>query len=432
MIYSFCFSVQKKTGFLLAATVILVMVFTVPVSGQLSLTGEFRPRSEYRHGFSTLMEAEEDAAFFVSQRTRINLGLDRENYSFGFSLQDIRVWGEVPQLNRSDLNSSVHEAWGEVRVSDAMTVKAGRQEIVYDNARMFGNVDWAQQGRSHDAAILKWQPGNLMQVHAGFAYNQESERRTGTWYSLNNYKAMQYLWVNRGGDEITWSFLVLNHGMQKAGGGTVYSQTAGGRIVLAAGNNSLATSAYMQRGRDLLQQKLSAYYLSAEYSRPLTEGLTFTGGFELLSGTGQQEMSDPGFEKNNSFTPFFGTNHAFNGHMDYFYVGNHLNNVGLRDIYGGLAWGRQSPWSAGFRLHLFFSDGLLIDPVNTGETMPRYLGTEIDIFAGYNIAENTVLRAGYSHMLASESMEVLKGGSRNETSNWAWVMLIMKPDFLNR
>lgn len=42
-----------------------------------------------------------------------------------------------------------------------------------------------------------------------------------------------------------------------------------------------------------------------------------------------------------------------------------------------------------------------------------------------------VLRMGYSEMFANASMEVVKGGSKNETSNWAWIMLIVKPEFLN-
>ncbi len=63
--------------------------------------------------------------------------------------------------------------------------------------------------------------------------------------------------------------------------------------------------------------------------------------------------------------------------------------------------------------------------------MLRYLGTEIDIFAGFSLFDNATLRAGYSQMFASESMEVLKGGSRNETNNWVWLMLILKPEFLN-
>jgi hypothetical protein len=36
------------------------------------------------------------------------------------------------------------------RLTEAFSMKLGRQEVIYDNSRIFGNVDWAQQGRSHD------------------------------------------------------------------------------------------------------------------------------------------------------------------------------------------------------------------------------------------------------------------------------------------
>ncbi len=416
----------RKTFFIVLS--ILVSAYGQAAS-HLILDGQFRPRTEYRHGFHTLMPPGADPAFFVSQRSRLNLFHMQSGFSLGFSLQDIRVWGEVPQLVRTGVNTSVHQAWAEVRLSDQAAVKAGRQEIVYDDHRIFGNVDWAQQGRSHDAAILKWDSGEGFTVHGGFAYNQESERIMGTVYEMNNYKAFQYLWLNNQWEDIRISLLFLNNGWQHSPDNTAFSQTAGGRIEYSPGRYSLSGSAYMQTGRDASNRNLSAHYLSAELSQPLHESIILQTGFEVLSGTDRQDMEDPGYT-NNSFNPFYGTNHRFNGHMDYFYVGNHLNDVGLRDFYGGMAY---SPgwWSAGFRTHVFASDALLDDPANGGETMPRYLGTEIDLYFGLQLYERATLRIGYSHMFASRSMEVLKGGSRRETNNWAWVMLVLNPEFFN-
>ncbi len=138
---------------------------------QFSLSGEFRPRAEYRHGFQSLSAPDDDPAFFISQRSRLNLNFTESALKFGFSLQDIRVWGEVPQLNRSDLNSSIHEAWAELQLGEKFFLKLGRQELIYDDSRIFGNVDWAQQGRSHDVAVFKYIEENGFQLHTGLAYN---------------------------------------------------------------------------------------------------------------------------------------------------------------------------------------------------------------------------------------------------------------------
>jgi hypothetical protein len=418
--------VQNKTFLLLLA---LILWPAGRLAAQFSLSGEFRPRSEYRHGFQTLMPDGDDPAFFISQRSRINLSHSQEPFSMGFSLQDIRVWGEVPQLNRTGINTTLHEAWAELRLSSRSRLKAGRQEIIYDDHRIFGNVDWAQQGRSHDAAILKYAGENDLYMHAGFAFNQQAERITGTEYNLNNYKTLQYLWLNKKWEALEASFLFLNNGFQYTSNKTTFSQTTGGRIVYTHGF-IITGSAYLQTGQDHIDRSLSAHYAAAEISLPLTGELSLQAGLELLSGSDMSDLQDPGNRSNRSFNPYYGTNHKFNGHMDYFYVGNHINNVGLRDLFGGLQYNRGMG-SAGFRLHVFATDASLADPASPGETMPHYLGTEIDLYFGLQLYEPVALRFGYSHILASETLEVLKGGSKDETNNWAWLMLVLKPQFLN-
>src|SRR5690625_7951864 len=77
---------------------------------------------------------------------------------------------------------------------------------------------------------------------------------------------------------------------------------------------------------------LNAYLLEIEASYKVFPNWTLQVAAELQSGN---DYGAPSNGKNKSFTPLYGTNHKFNGHMDYFYVGNHLNNVGLLDLYIG-------------------------------------------------------------------------------------------------
>ncbi len=56
------------------------------------------------------------------------------------SAQDIRVWGDVNTLSESDVNgTAIHEAWASVLLDSKFSLKMGRQEIVYDDSRIFGN-----------------------------------------------------------------------------------------------------------------------------------------------------------------------------------------------------------------------------------------------------------------------------------------------------
>jgi|GEM_PF-4289492 hypothetical protein len=46
------------------------------------------------------------------------------------SLQDVRIWGETGQINKSDQLLSTHEAYGEYYASTQSTFRVGRQEII--------------------------------------------------------------------------------------------------------------------------------------------------------------------------------------------------------------------------------------------------------------------------------------------------------------
>jgi hypothetical protein len=392
--------------------------------GQFLVSAELRPRMEYRHGFQSLSVPDDDPAVFTSQRTRIDLSFTEPSLLLGISLQDIRVWGEVPQLNRSDVNSSVHEAWAELRLRESISLKFGRQELVYDDSRILGNVDWAQQGRSHDLVLLRIKGRGEFQVHAGFAFNQEQERNVGASYTLpGNYKTMQFVWLKETTSRNQFSLLFLNNGLEANAEKNYFSQTYGGRYHYNPGGNGVEGSAYMQTGSLPTGQKLRAWYLSARGLLRLSDHHQIVAGLEILSGTNERDM---GGLVSRSFTPLYGTNHKFNGHMDYFYVGNHMNNVGLTDIYLSADYSKDR-FSAGITPHLFFSQASLMDQDDLARDLPKFLGLEVDLYAGYRINDFSVLRMGYSRMFGTESMEALKGGSRTESNHWGWLMIILKP-----
>ena len=76
--------------------------------------------------------------------------------------------------------------------------------------------------------------------------------------------------------------------------------------------------------------------------------------------------------------------------------------------------------------------GIDISDPNGPSTLSKNLGTEIDITGKFQIKKDVKLQLGYSHLIATESMEAIKGvGSKDATNNWAWIMLDFKPTFLN-
>src|SRR5690348_1096055 len=60
---------------------------------EFTIAAEFRPRTEYRHGYRQLIPDTSNAAFFTDQRSRIYFTYKSHRFIFHTSLQDVRVWG---------------------------------------------------------------------------------------------------------------------------------------------------------------------------------------------------------------------------------------------------------------------------------------------------------------------------------------------------
>jgi hypothetical protein len=430
-----------KTSYLKFIITLSVLILSGEVFAQFSISGQVLQRSEYRHGFGTLADTAVNPAIFTGQRSRINFNYIDEKVRFGASIQDIRIWGNTPQIKFTDGFLSVHEAWGEYLFSNKFSAKLGRQELNYHDFRFLGNLDWALQARAHDIAVLKYEDSTWF-AHAGFAYNQDQERLFGNFYEMTNqYKAAQYLWMQKRFTNFQISAMFWNNGLQyleidQAGVRNErinYSQTFGlPQIEYTNGALTFHAFYYHQTGKDIKDRDINAFDASAEVSYAMTlneekkNKLRFTTGFEYLSGTSQIDTAN---RQNNSFNPFYGTNHRFNGYMDYFYVGSrHNNSVGLLDAFLKVRYDFNPKFFTSINAHYFMAAADVRDKNQPGlEIADPYLGTEIDFTFGYLLSNSLSIQGGYSQIFASETMEFLRGGDRNQIQNWGYVALLYRP-----
>lgn len=412
------------------------LFFSVTVCyAQFTVQGELRPRTELRRGYKTLPASGAEAAFFTEQRSRLILGYSKEAYDLGFSLQDVRIWGSQSQLNKSDGLFSVHEAWGKINFNESLSLKAGRQELVYDDHRILGNVGWTAQGRSHDA-LLFMATRESWALHTGFAFNQdmntpESVKLFDTFYSgAGNYKTLQYLWF-RVFRLIDFSFLALNNGVQTPDSTINFTQTIGTRASFKPSDFMVDGSLYYQTGKDPAGLDVQAWLASLSTTYTGFDNFKLTIGGDYLSGSRANN------DQNNSFNPLYGTHHKFYGFMDYFYVGNphsqrvgsNSNATGLVDLFLKTSIRLSSVSSLLVFGHEFFSPVEILDPADPSRTLSSRLGTEIDLVFGHSLTDEVTIQAGYSQMFATSSLEALKGGSKGQLANWAWLMLSFNPVF---
>lgn len=423
---------------------------------EIKIDGDIRPRAEFRQGFKKLPPKDAKAAFAISQRTRLNALYGSEIFKAYISAQDVRVWGDVAQLDMGAANKfAIHQAWGEFFISKNFSLKLGRQELVYDDARILGNVDWAQQARAHDLGLVKYETAK-MKLHAGFAFNQKSEVLFGTDYiDIANYKAMQFLWFHTDFGKSGLSILVLNNGVESLSKAadevagipaeykTVFSQTVGARFTPKLGPVDLAAAAYYQMGKiNNDSTKISAMYFAVEGNLKASEKMNIIAGFEYLSGTSaKQRTEEPNTIK--SFNPLYGTGHKFNGHMDYFYVGNHINSVGLVDIYATLNL-KMNKWTVFATPHYFMAATDVYRVKATAKSdfnesnydnMSKGLGLEIDFGVTYAPQKNMLVQLGISEMFGTETLAFTQGYSataeNSKNGTWAYLMFVFKPEFYN-
>ncbi|MCB9425584.1 MAG: alginate export family protein [Flavobacteriales bacterium] len=409
----------------------LVVGFGVYVSNAqtFEIDADIRERAEYLRGFGTLTLPDAEPGFFVAQRARLNTGYTSDKLNVMVSFQDVSTWGATPQIAATDADDSfsLAQAWAELKMSESWSVKLGRQALVYDDQRILGGLDWAMQGRFHDAALLRYKKKGF-KIDAIGAFSNTTQSKVGSVYNLQNaftYKTMQVLHISNKWNKASISYLFMNNGFQNFTPGNpvvflpgVYNRVTTGLIFKASPAKilDLSGSAYYQFGKANSTTNMGAYDVLFDATINASDKLSFGAGLELLSG------NDATTPEQEAFFPLYGTNHAFNGYMDYFYVGNHANNVGLNDYHVSATFkpGKKTKFIA--QAHYFTSN------TDIAGLSSKDLGTELDLVVVQPLMKGVVFKGGYSQMFAKDGLRAVKGvPNPSGAQNWAWAMLVIKP-----
>ena len=431
---------------------------------QLSISGQLRTRSEFRDGQGAPSVKDTVPAFFTSQRTRLNAGYTGYRFKLFTAIQDVRVWGQdgssINRITTAPNNGlMLHEAWGELSLVDTgrvvkdFTLKVGRQELVYDDVRLLGNLDWLQQGRRHDAALLKFSH-NGWTAHLGAAYNQNAERKSNTIYNgvptgypastngmASMYKAMQFLYLAKKMQHTTGSFLVFKDDFSKFHFAPtdvnqitpIYEQrvwsryTLGGNLVGTAFQKlGFAVSAYYQGGKYREGTSLNEYLLSASFSHPAGKKFNVGAGVDMTSGNNGSDAS----KKYQRFDPLYGTPHKFWGYMDYFYVADGFGANGLSNYYLRTKYKANSNITLSLDAHQFVLPSAVF--AADGSKLTKILGTEIDLLFNCMVTKIITIESGYAAMFSTATLtspKVKNIPQADTFSSWAYVMINIKPEF---
>lgn len=408
---------------------------------RLTIAAQFRPRFEIRNGAFRPLNKGEKPAKLISERIRLTFDYAyKDILTVRISPQTVGIWGQsnmVQGVENDGNRIALFEAWTQLKLSKNWGLKLGRQVISLDDERFFGELDWAQGGRAHDALSVqfnrqRWEIKTFAALNQNYKslYGNNLNNPSGNLYSTSNafpYKEMQTIWV---GFQVTkntkLSLLATNIGFQNASSASSdtvvhYSHTIGLHYIHSAKKTTATFSSYYQFGKNNTGQKTSAYLLAVFSSYQLTKKWNLGVGSDLVSGNdiGNAQTTD------HSFNPMFHTGHKFYGNMDYYLAGNGHKNAGISDTYMKINYKSAGEPQVSLVFHQFFA------PVTIANASGRYtknLGQECDLSFIKKLNRFTNLSGGYSFYITTPTLMLLKNvPDAQKIQQWFWLSLHVTP-----
>ena len=391
---------------------------------------ELRPRFMYKNGYKQIPNDTTTAAYQVDQRTRLNLSYENDHkLAILVSLQDLRIWGQQDPKSSTPSTFQVYEAWAEPYLNKHLSVRIGRQRLMFDNQRLFAENNWSTSGGSHDALNFRYY-SNKINSELAMAWNQSSERTFGTDFSPSGFSFYKFLLVNyfryQLNDQFVLTALNSADSYQNSRHAEKYNTrfTDGGRIEFTRGSLYLTLGGYYQCGKNNSGTRLRAWYLQPEARGNFLRNTTVRIGAEIFSGNDP----DASAETDHSFVPLYGVAHRFNGSLDLIArFPQDVGNAGLVNPYFFLIQNINKKIDARCDIHLFY---LKENYVVKDEKLNHYLGWENDWMFTYKPNGFTTLELGYSFAPVTETFEIIKKSGpavSRQVAQFAYLMITFKP-----
>jgi hypothetical protein len=359
--------------------------------------------------------------------------------------------GDGPESDTIDL----HQAYATLgnHKEFQLSLKVGRQELIYGEERLVGAYGWNNIGRVFDAAKVRWQ---TPWFGADFFVSRPVIPEDGRFNVDNDYEYFSGIYANTAKipkHSLEVYFLARNVSPQAAAAEPspqfpqpsardVY--TLGFRLksnLGETGNFDYTLEAAGQLGdfRDARAGAPTHRIDQQAYMVIAQAGYTFADawakprlGIEYAHASGD---SDPHDGKHETFDNLFPTNHKFYGYMDFVSLQNIHDVRGIFQLKPhprvSLAVEGHGFWLADTHDSFYGANGVArggtaATPGTGYGVNPNYsnfVGTELDVIVGYAVTRFAQLEAGYGHFFAGDYIQSsLSAASRGSTdANWIYV-----------
>ncbi|WP_010136410.1 alginate export family protein [Ochrovirga pacifica] len=393
---------------------------------------EYRPRTEYRRGYRTLPNNSDDGAFFTSHRARINVDFNLNNrFLFHTTLQDIRVWGDT-DTRESEGKAQFFEFYVQPKITNHLSVRVGRQRIIFDNQRLFAENNWRQAGGQHDAVRFLYNNNKLVS-DVVLAYNQDNASEFGTTYDVDwdFYRGMIAHHLKYQLSEDT-ELLTLNFADEYTDPSTnnkkgYWKMTNGGRLTYNVGAIGLTFSGYYQWGKIENGKDHSAYYLEPEVQWYANPKYKVRIGTQVFSGDGNAND-----EKSTAFLSQYGAFHRHNGGLDYTQkTVRTYEHEGILNPYLFQYFSFNDKFSLQWQSHLLGStSSLAVDQ----KKYNRIYAWENDFRFFYQPNDYTKIELSYLFLVPDKGMAAIPtgvNGNTDQLAQFAYASIRWTPEILN-
>jgi len=324
----------------------------------------------------------------------------------------------------------LHQAF--LRIGDAtqspVTVKVGRQELIYGDERLVGNADWANIPRSFDAAKVRFEDPNfwvdgfvgrvVLPVNHQFNLPNDFDWFSGIYASTATLVPKQE----------TQLYFLSRNASEKAATtrpGALYGRPASARNIYTVGTRVKSLPGQW-RGWDYAAE-IAAQFGGSKLNVPgvgprrldhealaasAGAGYTWTSAFgtprlglEYNFASGDHDPKDG---KDETFENLFPTNHKHYGYMDF---------MGWRNIHNprlSAALKPAKPLLLSLDYHLFWladthdffypeaGPGRSVGGYGRNPQFNSFVGSEIDLEAVCTLRPWIILRVGYGHFFVGD------------------------------
>ncbi|UII21506.1 alginate export family protein [Fulvivirga ligni] len=404
-------------------------------SKQISLSLEYRPRTELRRGYRSLPNDSSQIAFFTSHRARLNFDYKSNKFIFHTSFQDIRVWGDTDPRDATG-KAQFYEFYVEPILSESLSVRIGRQRVQYDNERLFAENNWRQAGGQHDAVRFIYKK-NKWQADVVAAYNQEKESEYGTAYQIpwDEYRTLLASFVSfKPSAKVNLRFINFTDEYTDPGRGDNVGRwkfTNGGRVEYEEGELYFTFAGYYQWGEIESGKVHQAYYLEPEMKWTINPHYTLRVGAQVFSGD-----ANPDDAKSTAFLAQYGAFHRYNGRMDYTQKTVRTNeHEGIVNPYLIHDYKLGAKFKLSWESHILETQKTIYQQ-NDGvsNSLDKFYAWENDFRCRFNPNDYTELELAYMFLIPGETILMLntgKGGSKDQTGQFLYVMVTWSPELIN-